>query len=95
VEILKKFHWTNQGNWSHNQRPKIYSNKTQETPRWLGMRFESTASNGTNKGKGNGKKNLPNGLTAVPHAGDASVAHLLLQLEDTVHQSLGGRGAWT
>lgn len=32
-------------------------------------------------------------LLAVPHAGDLGVAHLALELEDAVHEGLGGRGA--
>lgn len=35
----------------------------------------------------------PRDLAPVPHASDSGVSHLLLQLEDTVHQSLGGRRA--
>lgn len=33
--------------------------------------------------------------TPVPHARDPSVSHLLLELEDAIHQCLGGRRACT
>ena len=62
------------------------------------MHFKSTASNGTSIEKKQKKESeetsRKNDLTAVPETSDASVAHLLLQLEDTVHQGLGGRGAY-
>lgn len=32
-------------------------------------------------------------LSSIPHAGDLGVAHLALELEDAVHEGLGGGGA--
>lgn len=39
------------------------------------------------------KENRAQHLLPVPHPGDLGVAHLALQLEDAVHEGLGGRGA--